>query len=104
MDKNSDGIAVLMYHYVYTKDDIPDSLNSNYILDTDLEAQLQYLSENNYCFPSYQELAAYVKGELTLPEKSVILTFDDGQKGFLNYGIPLLEKYQIPATSFVIAS
>lgn len=93
-----------MYHYVYTKDDIPDSLNSNYILDTDLEAQLQYLSENNYCFPSYQELAAYVKGELTLPEKSVILTFDDGQKGFLNYGIPLLEKYQIPATSFVIAS
>lgn len=104
MNENTNGLAVLMYHYVYTKDDVPDSLNANYILDTDLEAQLQYLSENDYYFPSYQELAAYVKGELTLPEKSVILTFDDGQKGFLKYGIPLLEKYQIPATSFVIAS
>ncbi|MCD7807728.1 MAG: DUF5011 domain-containing protein [Erysipelotrichaceae bacterium] len=104
MDENTDGIAVLMYHYVYTKDDIPDSLNTNYILDTDLEEQLQYLSENNYYFPSYAELAAYVNGTLTLPKKSVILTFDDGQNGFLKYGIPLLEKYQIPATSFVIAS
>ncbi len=104
MDENTDGIAVLMYHYVYTKDDVPDSLNTNYILDTDLEEQLQYLSENNYYFPSYEELAAYVNGTLTLPKKSVILTFDDGQNGFLKYGIPLLEKYQIPATSFVIAS
>lgn len=102
--KNTSGIPVLMYHYVYTEDDIPDELNTNYLLNTKLEDQLKYLKEQQYYFPSYQELAAYVKGEIDLPEKSVVLTFDDGQKGFLNYGIPLLEKYEIPATSFVIAS
>ena len=103
-EENTEGIPVLMYHYVYTKDDIPSQLNTNYILDTKLEEQLQYLKEENYYFPSYQELEAYVKGEIDLPKKSVILTFDDAQKGFLKYGIPLLEKYKIPATSFVIAS
>ena len=103
-EENTEGIPVLMYHYVYTKDDKPSQLNTNYILDTKLEEQLQYLKEENYYFPSYQELEAYVKGEIDLPKKSVILTFDDAQKGFLEYGIPLLEKYKIPATSFVIAS
>lgn len=102
--KNTTGIPVLMYHYVYTEDDKPDELNTNYLLNTKLEEQLKYLKEENYYFPSYQELSAYVKGEIDLPEKSIVLTFDDGQKGFLNYGIPLLEKYKIPATSFVIAS
>lgn len=102
--KNTSGIPVLMYHYVYTEEDRPDELNTNYLLNTKLEEQLKYLKEQQYYFPSYQELAAYVKGDIDLPEKSVVLTFDDGQKGFLNYGIPLLEKYEIPATSFVIAS
>lgn len=93
-----------MYHYVYTPDDLPKTINTNYILDSKLEEQLKYLKEQDFYFPSYQELSAYIKGEIDLPKKSVILTFDDGQKGFLKYGIPLLEKYQIPATSFIIAS
>ncbi len=37
-----------------------------------------------------------------LPARSVALTFDDGEQGFLDIGIPLLEKYRIPATSFLI--
>lgn len=102
--ENTKGIPVLMYHYVYTKNDVPQKLNTNYILDTKLEEQLQYLIREHYYFPSYQELSAYIKDEIDLPEKSVVLTFDDGQKGFLKYGIPLLEKYQVPATSFLIAS
>lgn len=102
--ENTKGIPVLMYHYVYTADDQPDELNTNYIEDVKLEEHLQYLTENDYYYPSYQELLAYINGEIDLPEKSVILTFDDGQKGYLNYGIPLLEKYEVPATAFIIAS
>lgn len=101
---NKNGIPVLMYHYVYTKQDKPKTVNANYILDTDLEAQLKYLIQEKYYFPSYTELKAYVEGKISLPKKSVILTFDDGQKGFLKYGIPLLEKYKVPATSFIIGS
>ena len=100
--KNESGIPVLMYHYVYTEDDKPEKLNSNYISDKDLESQLKYLKEEGYYFPSFKELRAYADGEIALPQKSVILTFDDGQMGFLSYGIPLLNEYRVPATSFLI--
>ncbi len=103
-DTKTDGVAVFMYHYVYSEDDVPENLNGNYILDSELEAQLKWLKENDFYYPSFAELRAFVDGEISLPMKSCILTFDDGQKGFLKYGIPLLEKYEIPAVSFLIVS
>ena len=99
---NTDGIPVMMYHYVYTESDKPEKLNSNYISDKKLEEQLKYLKNEGYYFPSFRELRAYTDGKISLPQKSVILTFDDGQKGFLNYGVSLLNKYKVPATSFLI--
>lgn len=104
MDADTDGISVLMYHYVYTASDTPDEVNGNYLLDTDLDKQLEWLQTEGYYFPSYEELSAYIAGKHSLPKKSVVVTFDDGETGFLKYGIPLLEKHQVPATSFVIAS
>ena len=104
LEKNTDGIPVCMYHYVYTEDDQPDSLDSNYILDTDLEEQLQYLTENDYYFPSFSELRAWIDGTHSLPSNCVILTFDDGEGGFLQYGSPLFEKYGVCVTSFLVCS
>ena len=101
-DTKTDGVAVFMYHYVYTEEDVPDEINGNYILDTELEKQLSWLKENDFYFPSFAELRAFVDGKIHLPQKSCILTFDDGQRGFLKYGIPLLEKYEIPGVSFLI--
>lgn len=103
-DANSSGIPVLMYHYVFSGGDAPSKLDSNFILDSDLEKQLKWLKDNDYYYPSFAELSAYIDGKHSLPEKSIILTFDDGQVGFLNYGIPLLNKYKVPATSFVIGT
>jgi Predicted xylanase/chitin deacetylase len=97
-------LPVLMYHYVYTADNPPDEVNANYLLDSTLEAQLKYFTDNNYYYPSYQEVRAFAEGTHTLPARSVVLTFDDGEEGFLKYGIPLLNQYQVPATSFLIVS
>ncbi|MBP3816104.1 MAG: polysaccharide deacetylase family protein [Firmicutes bacterium] len=102
--EKEDGLAVFMYHYVYTEEDMPDEINSNYILDSELEKQLAWLRDNQFYFPSFAEVRAFVEGRLSLPKNSCVLTFDDGQRGFLEYGIPLLEKYEIPAVSFLIVS
>lgn len=103
-DEDAKNIPVLMYHYIYSSDDKPANLNANYLLDTDLAEQCKYLKDNEYYFPSYHELRAWIDGKHTLPAKSVILTFDDGQSGFFKHGVPVLEKYEVPATSFVIGT
>ena len=94
----------MMYHYVYDPADPPENLNANYISTTDLESHLQYLTEEGYYFPTWREVRDFVDGKIALPEKSIVLCFDDGSKNFIEHGIPLLEEYGVKATSFVIAS
>lgn len=103
-DGKAETLPVLMYHYIYTEDDPPAEEDANYLLDTKFEKQLAYLAEHGYYYPSYAEVRAFAEGTHTLPARSVVLTFDDGQKGFLKYGVPLLERYKVPATSFIICS
>ncbi len=100
----TNGLSICMYHNVYDKDDPPDDLNNNYIEVHALEEELQYLKENDYYYPTWEEVRQYVDGDLLLPEKSVVLTFDDGNYSFLDLGAPLFDKYEIPATSFLICN
>jgi peptidoglycan/xylan/chitin deacetylase (PgdA/CDA1 family) len=103
---DTDGIAVFMYHDVYDPANPPEgaTTNQNMISTTSLDEQLQWLNDHSYYYPSWAELAAYIEGKHSLPERSCVLTFDDGTQGFLNLAIPELEKHKIPATSFLICS
>lgn len=96
------GLPILMYHNVYDPENPPANLHSNYISTTDLESHLQYLKDEGYYFPTWQEVRDFVDMKIRLPEKSVVLCFDDASNDFIKHGIPILEGYQVPATSFVI--
>ncbi len=98
------GVAVCMFHNIYDAKNPPADLNTNYMSQEELSAILQYLIDNDYYFPSWQELRDYIDGKIDLPAKSVVLTFDDCAKNFQKYGIPILEKYDVEATSFVICA
>ncbi len=102
METMKTGVPVCMYHYVYSADDPPDETNGNWILDTQLEEHMQYLTENGFYYPSFPEVQAFIKGTHSLPAKSIVLTFDDGQEGMLDLGGKLAAKYKIPITSFMI--
>lgn len=97
------GLPICMYHYVYDPASPPENLDSNYISTDSLEEEMKYLHDNGYYFPTWQEVRDYVDGKLLLPEKSIVLTFDDGPN-YMYLGTPILEQYQTPATSFVITS
>ena len=101
---DEDGIAVMMYHYVYDPEDPPEDINANFVSTTELEEQLSWLHDSGFYYPSWAELRAYIDGGHSLPEKSVILTFDDAAYNFLELGIPLLERYEVTATSFTECS
>ena len=104
MDTMKTGVPVLMYHYVYSADNPPSELNGNYLLDTKLDEQMQYLNDNGYYYPSFPEVQAFILGKHSLPAKSVVLTFDDGEDGTLGFLDQLAAKHKIPVTSFMICS
>lgn len=99
------GLPIMMFHHVYDPADPPYDLQArykNYISKDLLEEMLGYLSENGYYFPTWKEVRDYTEGKIMLPEKSVVMTFDDGELDSLRYIAPALEKYRIPATVFII--
>ena len=98
------GLPICMFHYVYDENDIPAKVNGNYISKEDLAEELAFLKEEKFYFPTWNEVRDYVDGKLLLPDKSIVLTFDDGAYSFLDNGIPVLEQYRTPATSFMITS
>ena len=100
----TNGLAICMYHFVYDASNPPESVDANYIEQGALREEFQYLIDNDYFFPTWEEVRQYIDGELDLPEKSVVLTFDDAAQSFLDLGIPIAEEIGVPITSFVITS
>lgn len=98
------GLPVLMYHFFYDASKGEKARDNNWMEVSAFEEQMKYLSENNFYFPSWSEVEAYVKGTKTLPAKSVVITIDDGDQSFIKYAIPIIEKYNVKATSFVVTS
>ena len=106
-EREAPGLPICMYHYVYDEKDPPDDLNrryGNYISLQALQEEVDWLKSEDYYFPTWQEVRDYVDGKLILPEKSIVMTFDDGEKATLKKLLPFLEKNRIPATSFLITS
>ncbi len=102
--EKSKGLPVLMYHFFYDKDSPPKKLDANYMEIHDFEDQLKYLTENNYYFPTWEEVKNYIDGTSCLPEHSIVLTADDGDATFFDLAIPIVEKYNVKITSFLITS
>ena len=102
--KNESGIPVLMYHFFYNGSLGEKGLDNNFLDISKFEEHLKYLKENEFFFPTFEELSQFINGEIELPKKSAILTIDDGNISFFALAIPIIEKYEIPVTSFIITS
>ena len=103
-EKLTTGLPVLMYHFFYDATTPPPTTDGNFIEVKAFEEQLKYLKDNNYYFPTWTEVEKYVDKEINLPAKSLVITVDDGDESFFKYAVPLLQKYDITATSFVIGA
>ena len=68
----------------------------------DFDAQIKYLVENGYVSITPDELAEGLEGEINLPEKPVLITFDDGYVDNYTNAFPILKKYNMRATIFVV--
>ncbi|MFQ6133229.1 MAG: polysaccharide deacetylase family protein [Armatimonadota bacterium] len=65
--------------------------------------QMAFLAEEGYQTISAADLVAYLEGDEDLPEKPIIITFDDGLRSVYTQARPLLQKHGFTATLFLIA-
>jgi peptidoglycan/xylan/chitin deacetylase (PgdA/CDA1 family) len=67
------------------------------------EKDLCYLAENGYQAIGMGDLTAYLNGVRSIPDRSIVLTFDDARSSFWRYAYPLLQRYEMKGVLFVIA-
>lgn len=92
-------LPIIMYHSILDSD---HKAGTYVITPKQLENDMKYLKENGYTTISVNELVEYVKGEGMLPEKPIMLTFDDGYYNNYSYLYPLLKKYNMKAVISII--
>jgi hypothetical protein len=106
-DSPSKGIPILLYHFFYDSSlgEKPRRGDEPYSMDImRFREEMKYLKDNNYYFPSWDELEQYISGNISLPDKSIIITIDDGNESFFRLAYPVLKEYEIRATLFIITS
>ena len=96
-------VPILMYHYVSPLPEDADDIRIDLTVEPDLfRAHLQYLSEAGYSTISLYELHDALLTGSRLPEKPVVLTFDDGYLDHYTQVFPLLQAHGFTATFFII--
>jgi peptidoglycan/xylan/chitin deacetylase (PgdA/CDA1 family) len=91
---------VLMYHYVL--DTEAAKKDKRIVTPQAFEQQMRFLKVNEYNVISLEEFAAYLKENKLVPHNTVVLTFDDGHLDNYTNAYPILKKYGLKATFFVI--
>lgn len=94
-------VPIIMYHSVN-----PDASWENRLTVSPqaFQRQMDFLKKNGYRVLPLEELSALIKNKSRIPGRTIAVTFDDGYKDNYVYAFPVLKKYGIPATIFVIIS
>jgi peptidoglycan/xylan/chitin deacetylase (PgdA/CDA1 family) len=92
-----------MYHYISDLPEGSNRLRRDLTVTPDVfESQLVYLRDNGYTVVTLDAVHDYLSGDALLPEKPVVLTFDDGHLDAYTEAFPLLKKYGMNGTFFVV--
>lgn len=96
--QNAESIPVLLYHGVTEKPD-----GENVTIDQ-FRAHLITLKKAGYTTVTLDQFQKFNKGEIELPQKSFLLTFDDGRKDSFYNVDPILESLNYTAVSYIITT
>lgn len=95
-------IPVLMYHRIGTT---ANSWERKYCVTPELFSEQMKLLANHHFRPcSIEDFVAWLSGSTQLPQKSILLTFDDGFYGVYEYAMPVLSELEWPSTVFLVSS
>ena len=88
-------LSILMYHSV------SETGQFFTVKPGEFAKQMRYLNDKRYNVLSFSEVLKYIENKNILPQKSVIITFDDGYKDNYDVVFPIIKKYNFPITVFL---
>lgn len=99
MKHTGNSVTVVMYHYIrdLKKSRYPAIKGLDYKL---FKTQIEYFLKN-YNIISMEDIIESLDTGCVLPEKAMLLTFDDGYKDHYEYVFPILDKYKLQGSFFV---
>ena len=99
-------VPVLVYHSFGPAVSNKESKTATHYRVTEkmFEEQMKYLQANGYHPISFASYVESLKNSTKLPDKAIVLSFDDGWKTQYQYAVPILEKYKFTATFFIISN
>jgi peptidoglycan/xylan/chitin deacetylase (PgdA/CDA1 family) len=98
-------VPILMYHYIR----VPPDRGSDRIgwgLSTspdDFQQQMDYLAQHGYHPITLTELRGYLHGQQSLPDRPVVLTFDDGYADLYTQAFPVLKHHHFKAVAYIVS-
>jgi biofilm PGA synthesis lipoprotein PgaB len=95
---------ILNYHDIIGSEGAKPPFNSMDVSLDHFEGHLAWLKQQGYQVISVQQLVDAAAGKTSIPDKSVMLTFDDGYQSVYHRVLPLLKKYQYPATVALVGN
>ncbi|MBK1716084.1 polysaccharide deacetylase family protein [Thiocystis violacea] len=95
-------ISILMYHQVGQFASMK-AHRANYCDHRRFAVQMAFLARFGYAVLSLDEALACLRGERPIPDKAVVLTFDDAYDNFADFALPVLERHGFPATVYAIS-
>ena len=98
-------VPILVYHHMGTA---PRNLSkgdkSMFVEPEWFEKHLQYLQAHNFNTIHFSDIAAYFQDGTPLPDNPIMINFDDGWANMETVALPLLQKYGMTATAFIITN
>ena len=98
-------VPILVYHSVMPHR--PGQTAEQRVLDVDdsvFVAQMRYLMDGGYHVVSFAALVDALEGRDTLPNRAVVITFDDGWENQYRHAFPILRRFGLTATFFVFTT
>ena len=93
------GVPVLMYHSIAVEEGNPIRMPVE-----QFDSEMKYIKDQGYTTLTMKELYSYFENQVPVPEKSIVITLDDGYSDNYTAAFPVLKKYGLKATVFVVTS
>lgn len=100
-DENERLLPVIMYHQLT---DTPADAGPYILTAEQFEADMRYIKSRGYTSVTTQQLIDYANRRGSLPEKPILITFDDGYESFVTYAQPILNELDMYAVVSVVGS